>query len=217
MLAQFSLFTVFVEVTAPPRRSPPIPFIAVCLLFCLKIAGANTGIAARYPGDKNIETDPALIFADYFESYTSTSEIQNKWDQVYQLPNIRIAAEPGNFFAGSKALEFSLPISANEVVNSLGKHLNPTRDTVFLRAYTKFDAGYTVSGPGRNGLRLSANYPGPGIMPPANGTGFFLFLLQNNIEGIRFPAKVSPAIPTFTPIGQAVIGLWRPLVSRRNG
>src|SRR5438067_3123707 len=96
---------------------------------------ADSGIAARYPGDKNIASDPAVIFADDFESYTSPSQLTTKWDGAYQLPNIRIAAEAGNFFSGSKALEFSLPTSTVEVSNALRKRLSPEQDTVFLRAY----------------------------------------------------------------------------------
>jgi len=166
--------------------------VIVFLALTARVAGTDSGIAARYPGDKNIASDPAVIFADDFESYTSPSDISNKWDNVYHLQNIRIATEAGNFFAGSKALEFSLPISANEVANSLSKHLSPGRNTVFLRAYTKFDPEYSVNGSNHNGLRLSANYPGPGVMPPADGTGFFLFLLQNNIEGNLRPGEADP-------------------------
>ena len=153
---------------------------------------ADIGLAARYPGDKNIGSDSAVILADDFESYNSPSEIKSKWDEVYQLPNIKIASEADNVFGGTKALEFSLPISANEVANSLGKHLSPQRDTVFIRAYTKFDSGYAVSGSNHDGLRLSANYPGPGIVPPSDGTGFFLFLVQNNVEGNFLPGEAAP-------------------------
>ena len=155
-------------------------------------AAADNGIAARYPGDKNIASDPAVIFADDFESYTSPSQLTNKWDGAYQLQNIRIATEAGNFFAGSKALEFSLPISTTEVANSAKKRLSPEQDTVFLRAYTKFDAGYSVNTSNHNGLRLSARYPGPGVIPPADGTGFFLFLLQNHVLGALLPGESAP-------------------------
>jgi hypothetical protein len=92
---------------------------------------ANIGIASRYPGDKNIASDPAVIFVDNFESYTSPSQLWNKWDNVYQLRNIRIATEAGNVFAGHKALEFSLPISSTEVANALTKRLSPGQDRVF--------------------------------------------------------------------------------------
>jgi hypothetical protein len=153
---------------------------------------ADLGIAARYPEDKNIASDPAVIFADDFESYTSPSQLTTKWDGAYQLPNIRIATEAGNCFSGSKSLEFSLPISTAEVSNSLKKRLSPEQDTVFLRAYTKFDAEYSVNTSNHNGLRLSAKYPGPGIIPPADGTGFFLFLLQNNILGTTLAGETPP-------------------------
>ena len=63
---------------------------------------------------------------------------------------------------------------------------------MFLRAYTKFDAGYSVNTSNHNGLRLSAKYPGPGIVPPADGTGFFLFLLQNNILGTTLAGETRP-------------------------
>ena len=61
-------------------------------------AAADNGIAARYPGDKNIASDPAVIFADDFESYTSPSQLTTKWDGAYQLPNIRIATRSGTLF-----------------------------------------------------------------------------------------------------------------------
>ncbi len=155
----------------------------------------GSGIASRYPGGKNIASDPAVIFADDFESYTSPSQLTNNWDAAYQLPNIRIATETNNVFSGNKSLEFSLPISANEVSNSAKKIINPTQDTLFIRAYTKFDPGYQVTASNHNGLRLSARYPGPGIMPPPDGTGFFLFLLQNHIEG---SPRIGESAPGFT-------------------
>ena len=95
-------------------RAASLSAVIIFLTLSAKGAGADSGIAARYPGDKNIGNDPAVIFADDFESYTSPNELRNKWDNVYQLQNIRLATEAGNFFAGSKALEFSLPITATE-------------------------------------------------------------------------------------------------------
>src|SRR5438105_8077030 len=171
----FSAVLVFLAPSATPTAAP-----------------ADSGIAARYPGDKNIASDPAVVFADQFDSYTSPNQLTNKWDSAYQLQHIRIATEAGNFFAGSKALEFSLPISTTEVSNAATKRLSPEQDTVFLRAYTKFDAEYSVNTSNHNGLRLSAKYPGPGVIPPADGTGFFLFLLQNNIMGSLLAGESAP-------------------------
>ena len=91
------------------RRTRFVSFSAAIAFLTAGVTAtlADIGIAARYPGDKNIASDPAVIFADDFESYTSPSQLTTKWDGAYQLPNIRIATEAGNFFAGSKSLEFS--------------------------------------------------------------------------------------------------------------
>ncbi|MGR9108178.1 MAG: fibronectin type III domain-containing protein [Gammaproteobacteria bacterium] len=139
----------------------------------------NAGISASYPGDANIGSDANVIFADDFESYTSVSQLTNNWNSYYQGSNTRIATETGNFFAGSKAVEFTLPQTASEVANALVKNVSPTQDTLFVRAYTKFDSGFDVTAPGHNGIRISAQYPGPGQAP--NGTDFFLFSLENSI------------------------------------
>ena len=123
-------------------------------------ARAQGGIAARYPGDKNIGSDPAVILADDFESYTSTSQLTTKWSGAYQMANLRIASETDNYYAGLKALEMKLPISSSEVSNALKKKLIPEQDTVFIRSYQKWDSGYLVTGSNHNGLRLSGKYPG---------------------------------------------------------
>jgi hypothetical protein len=85
-----------------------VSFSAAIIFFTASATAAlaDIGIVARYPGDKDIASDPAVIFADDFESYTSPSQLTTKCDGAYQLQNIRIATEPGNFFAGSKSLEF---------------------------------------------------------------------------------------------------------------
>jgi hypothetical protein len=142
------------------------------------------GIAARYPGDKNIASDPDVLLADDFESYASASQATTRWTSADHVANMRIATEPGNYFAGNKALEMTLPISTTEMVDALHKHLNPEQDTVFIRTYCKFDPNYSSSSSNHNGIRLSARYPGPGSKPPADGTGFFLFLLQNDFLGL---------------------------------
>src|SRR4030095_10200382 len=64
------------------------------------------GLAASHPGDQGIAADPAVIFADDFESYSQASELSRNWDAVYH--NVRIATEAANIYAGSKALEFTV-------------------------------------------------------------------------------------------------------------
>jgi len=86
-----------------------------------------------------------------------------------------------------------LPMSTTEVVNEAVKKFSPEQDIVYIRAYTKFDSGYSVTGSDHNGLRISAHYPGgAGVPAPSDGTGFFLFSVQNNIQGNGRPGEVMP-------------------------
>src|SRR5205823_14956336 len=137
-------------------------------------------IAARYPRDKNIASDPAVIFADDFESYTNASQLATKWSKVAHVEHMRIATETANRFSGAKAVEMSLPISSKEVSASLEKTVDT--DTLFVRVYEKWATNYYVTGSNHNGIQISGGTsPGPCTPAPANGTGFFTFLLQNDL------------------------------------
>ncbi len=134
----------------------------------------KTGIASGYPNDAQIESDAAVLFADDFEGYSTASNLASKWDSVFQLKNMRIASNAGEYYGGSKAVAITIPSGSAEVSNELRKRLSPTRDTVFIRAYTKFGANNSVIGSSHNNLWLSANYSTPGV--PANGTNKFLVI-----------------------------------------
>jgi hypothetical protein len=141
----------------------------------------NSGIAARYPGDKEIVADPAVIFADDFESYTGTSALtaSANWSNYYQASNTRIATGTGSFYAGAKALEFTMPQTNSEVANAVVKNLPVKQDVLFVRVYTKFEAGFDGTTEGHNGIRISGNYQGPGKIP--NGQDFFLYTVENSV------------------------------------
>ena len=53
----------------------------------------NNGIASRHPGDVGIGSDPDVIFADDFESYTRGADLSNRWDSVYQRQYVDITTE----------------------------------------------------------------------------------------------------------------------------
>jgi hypothetical protein len=140
------------------------------------------GIAAKYPGDVGIENDPDVIFADGFETYSQASDLEQRWDAVYQMDEIRIATEPDNVFGGDKALEFTVPQQNNELSNATDKVLTQERDVLFLRYYSKFQPPYDVVGSSHNGSSISAHYfingmATPGV--PADGMNKFLVNLEN--------------------------------------
>jgi hypothetical protein len=150
------------------------------LLFSVPALFAD-GIASRYPNDVGIENDPDVILFDGFESYTSPSQLRPKWNQAGPQANLRIATEPGNYVGGHKSLEMKLPISQTETTNSVLKRLNPEETVLYIRAYEKFDPGFSVTTSGHNGLRIGGHYPGPGR--PLRLTGRdFSFLLYRTIR-----------------------------------
>jgi len=138
----------------------------------------NSGIAVNYPGDVGIGAAPSVIFVEDFEGYSSASQLTQKWSNYYQAANTRIVT--GSGVNGSKAAELTLPTTGSEVSNALVRNLSSRHDTLFVRAYTKFSPGFhQADAGGHNGIRISGNYPGPGIKP--NGRDFFLTLLENTV------------------------------------
>lgn len=142
----------------------------------------DNGIAANHPNDEGIGDDPSVIFADDFEDYSVADDLSAKWDNFYQINEIRIATEPANVYHGSRALEFTVPQQDNELSNATDKVLTEERDILFLRYYSKFQPPFDVVGSSHNGSMISAHYfidgqATPGI--PADGTNKFLAAFEN--------------------------------------
>ncbi len=157
----------------------------------------NSGIAARYPGDVGIGSDSAVILADDFESHSSVADLTtSKWNEAYHAPNLRIATGPGNFFSGSKGLEFKVPQTEDEVSNTVVKYVSPVRDSLFLRYYGKFDTLFDVHGSSHNGSTMSSSYwDGPGSGPGVRADGFNKFFVSYEAgrfeTGIANPGKLN--------------------------
>jgi hypothetical protein len=142
----------------------------------------NTGIASRHPGDVGIGSDADVIFADDFEGYAQGSDLNNRWDAVYQNQYVAITTDPASVYRGGKALQFTLPQQMAELSDATDKLVNPEQDVLFLRYYSKFQPPYDVVGSSHNGSSISAHYfingqATPGV--PANGTNKFLANLEN--------------------------------------
>ena len=156
----------------------------------------GNGLAARYPLDVGIASDPAVILADDFESYSSASGLTSKWS--VSGGNIRIATETGNFYGGAKALEFTIPVTSTETGSTVTKWLNPERDVLFLRAYARYGDTFNVVGSSHNGMTMEAHYCCPGV--PADGFNKFF----TSYEAVRFDTSVSNP-------GQLLLYIYHPL------
>ena len=142
----------------------------------------NNGIARKHPGDAGIASDPAVIFADDFESYAKPADLGKRWDNLYQRQFVRVTTAPDNVYRGKQALEFTLPRQEAELSDAVEKALKPERDILFLRYYSKYESPYDVVGSSHNGASISAHYNDskgqatPGVA--ANGTNKFLANLE---------------------------------------
>lgn len=142
----------------------------------------DQGVAAKHPGDDNIGDDPSVIFADDFEGYSEASALNQRWDAVYQSEYVGLTTDAINVFAGTRALEFTLPKQDAELSDAVDKLITPEQDSLFIRYYSKFQPPYDVVGSSHNGSSISAHYfangqATPGI--PADGANKFLANLEN--------------------------------------
>ncbi len=138
----------------------------------------NNGIAASYPNDAGISANPAVLFADGFESYTSASQLTSSgnYNGYYQGSNI--AFDTSTFFGGAKALRMRMPATGSEVANAVVKNISPTRDVMFMRVYARYQNNYAGINSAHNGLRMTGAYTGPGRRP--NGRDFFLVTIEDS-------------------------------------
>jgi len=105
-----------------------------------------SGIAAKYPGDKNIETDPDVIFVEKFNegihlNYLeplALSKIFKRWDSVKSKEIMSLSSDvPKN-----SADKFSLlmtHVGGKSSGGHLYRQLLPGFEYIFSRFYVKFD------------------------------------------------------------------------------
>lgn len=151
-----------------------------------KLPEGSAGVAAAYVNDTGITSHPNVLFADGFDTYTSVSQLtgSGNYNNYYQGSNIAI--DSSTFFRGTKALRLRMPATGSEVANAIVKRISPTRDTLFMRVYARFQPNYAGVYAAHNGLRITGGYTGPGRKP--NGRDFFLV----NIENSRWLSEAEP-------------------------
>jgi hypothetical protein len=146
------------------------------------------GLAGKYPGDQDIERDPAVVFADGFETYPTGAlpggfrkGNEKRWDNSGGLCRVSDAADEVN--GGGQALEMLIRRPGDEPGGAgVQKHFDEGFDTLFLRYYAKFDACNDLHhGGAHNGGGIDARAPGmpqacPGVRP--DGAAKFGVLLD---------------------------------------
>ena len=152
-----------------------------------KLPEGGTGVAAKYPGDRGIDKDPAVVFADDFETCSSAADLRKKWDVLVHERNLGIADGSANPNGGKKSLLFTIPKQNEPLSVAVDRTLNETRDALFMRWYMKFDKDWLVKGGSvHNGSSISSKYFDQGRATPgvrADGRNKFLanFECENSV------------------------------------
>ncbi len=144
---------------------------------------ADTSIASRYPGDINIESDPAVLFAEMGEEST-LGELFGRWSA--NSSSNSVALDPSAFVPGSpgrssiRLFTTAGPLGPGTVRTAmLFKHFPTGLDgTVFLRWYVKYNSTGTFH---HSGPRLGGNNPpspsapnSPAGVKPSGADFFYL-------------------------------------------
>ncbi len=143
-----------------------------------KLPEGDSGIAAKYSGDKGIAKDPDVLFADDFEQSLSVSDLRKKWDVLINKANLRIVEGAGKKHGGERSLLMSIPKQKAPLATGVAKQLSNTQDILFMRWYMKFDSSWSVlNGSVHNGASISSKYFEQGQATPgvrADGSNKFL-------------------------------------------
>ena len=117
---------------------------------------ARGGLASRYPGDKGIGRDPAVVFHDDFEA----GEVGKKWDEVSvrrlrnataQAPAL-VAETDAAIARGTRSARAALHKDSHSDV-SLFKRFSPGFDELYMRHYVRYGPDYGYHGHGGSGFK----------------------------------------------------------------
>jgi hypothetical protein len=181
----------------PHRRGQPPPN--------QQPSGAVTGLAAKYPGDKGIANDPAVLMVEDFESYpertsgnalatarkagtnpTGKLVMQGKpfgtWSDKGHTTFSSIVTDAEHGKVWQCSVPPNLGYEANDSFEVVAPVTTPMGKTVYFRWYQKWNADYAVVGSNHNGALISGGVRprSPGKTPPANGSGWWTFILDHN-------------------------------------
>lgn len=142
---------------------------AVAIVSVPSAQPGSIGLAARYPGDAGIETDPDVVFVEKFEQNTLT-DLFSRWTDVLNGSKMTFNADVPPGSPGARSL--NIPWVGGGVNNGghLYKQLNPgIDDVIYVRYYIKYptDGHHHHEGIWIGGYNPPLPWPNPqaGIRP----------------------------------------------------
>ncbi|MCO5169731.1 MAG: hypothetical protein M9894_25625 [Planctomycetes bacterium] len=103
-----------------------------------RLPEGSAGIAARYPGDVGIATDPAVLFVEDFEQPTLDA-VFARWESVSNRGNLSFSGDRPADSGGGRSLLVT-HTGGRDDGSHLYRRLPPGEREVYLRFYVKFAA-----------------------------------------------------------------------------
>ena len=94
------------------------------------------GLAYRYKGDKGIDKDPDVIFAENFEA-DSLDIVKSRWESVQSLDMMSLSADVPAASAGKHSLLMT-HVGGKGTGSHLYRRLLPGYEQLYVRFYVKF-------------------------------------------------------------------------------
>jgi hypothetical protein len=141
------------------------PFIKAFLLFIVSVSSIPSfaqGIASRYPGDRNIQMDSAVIFTEMGEEH-DMNELFGRW--TTNSSSNSVALDSSTFPAGSPGKQSIRLFTTAGQLGSPGTHrtamlyklLTPgINDSLYLRWYVRYNPNRTFH---HSGPRIGGSFP----------------------------------------------------------
>ena len=95
------------------------------------------GLAAKYPGDRGIAGDAAVVFAENFEQ-DSLEAVHEGWESVGLAEQMQLTGDTPAGSAGHRSLQMS-HVGGGGESGYLYRRLLPGYDQLYIRFYVKFD------------------------------------------------------------------------------
>ena len=97
----------------------------------------RSGLAANHPGDRGIEADAAVVFADGFEA-ASVEAVAERWGHASNTKIMSLSEDVPHEAIGGKSLQFT-HVGGRSIGGHLYRQLQPGHERLFYRFYVKFD------------------------------------------------------------------------------
>lgn len=97
----------------------------------------GAGLAAKYPGDAGIGSDPRVVFVEDFE-VSSLDELKKRWDDIKNLESMSLSDDVPAGSAGKRSLLMT-HVGGQGTGAHLYRRLLPGYEKLHIRFYVKFD------------------------------------------------------------------------------